>query len=288
MKYSRKNTIPETVKEKIAHDYQNTENSSLKMIADKYGTSVASVTAILDEKNVARNSRGRRKGSTHFVKIDPSLHTEIVKRYENGESTVQLAPEYNVSRQAICDILKKSKSPKYIKASAKRKTLKNLSEETKKKIVEEYIDSKISISKMAEKWDLNSFGLRKILKDAGIEVRAAGFYHTKIHKTEYAAIKKRYLSGERLPSIAKDYDVSPGCVEIVLKKLGVPSQHKKRLQEYYEKCRKVPVQEYKKILKKRNNDKQTVASLSEEYDVSYGGMELILKRAGKMADEGAI
>jgi len=280
MKYSRKNPIPEEIKEQIVNDYQTSENSSLKTVAEKHGTSIASVTAILEHKGIPRNARGRRKGSVHIVKINPSLYPEIIERYNNGESTVVLAPAYDVSRQAICDILKKTKCSRYVAMSEKRNAHKNLPTSIKNEIIGDYKDSKMSSLKLSDKWDINPFAIRTVLKDAGFNIRAGGFYHTKIEKSEYPKIEARYVSGERLPVIADDYGVSAGCIESILKKRKVKSQHKKRLSEYYEKCRKVPVSEYKAILQKLK-DKQTIVSLSEEYNVSYGGMQLIIKRAKK-------
>lgn len=120
-----------------------------------------------------------------YVGIRADLWTdyfdEICKEYRSGSSLRSLADKYGCDVVTIIGLLKsvnikiRTVSEHYKVVDHWRKGSKSISEEFKKKIIDEYLNSTIPVYKLAKKYKTSEPTLRKMLRENNIKFREVGF-----------------------------------------------------------------------------------------------------------------
>ena len=145
------------------------------------------------------------------MKINDS---ELVERYNKGESGTRIAKDLGVSKNKIYRRLRKLDIRVRTNAEGNRKVWMSAEELTKR-----YVDDKQSGMKIAKALGVEQSTIFQALRRFGIRVRTSAEAHRSAHPGAEELIK-RYET-QSAYSIAKDLGVSHAIVYEWLKKLGV-------------------------------------------------------------------
>lgn len=250
------------IEQQIADEYEKVKSS--KPIAEKYKCNKMLVLKIARAYG-KKISRGYPKGtvlSDARRKIPLTEYPVIIRAYtENKESAGVIAKRYEVSREFICQILRKKNIPRRTnttpelkcqaivqdyeqgfllaevakKHSRQRCTIKRilrkrkvkirqeslLTEEQELKIVEKYLRGENS-TELASQYGCSPNTILSTVKKHGAKIRSGkGKYHHRHTKEQQKEIVKLYISGDSALNLAKKFDCCSETIHAVIRRKGI-------------------------------------------------------------------
>lgn len=209
-------------KDDIIQRYQNGE--SARSIARSYKAHSGVIIGILEHFNIPL----RIWSNSANVKIAYNQSSLILKRYLDGDSIIQIAKDYNVSRTPIQTILKQNNikiRPK--EESANYKNRKSVYEDIEI-IINRYLN-KESTKEICKDYGVSDRFILKVLKENKVPIRKGGRI---VGRTVIKARKlriwnnqediiKKYNNKWFIKEIAKYYKCDPTTISNVLKENGI-------------------------------------------------------------------
>lgn len=247
------------------------KGTSAAEIAGELTLSIATVYNTLRDNDVSRRSRGRPKGSFNASgarKIPFEDIPSVIKRYlKDKESITSIAKDYGVSRQAI-DSLLKTRSVHRDKIPFRKIQLADFP-----KVVKKFHAYK-NISKVARDFNVSPVAIVNVLKKEGVK-HDQYVHHLDLTEEQIDLIIARYTNGDFAKDIAKDFELQPYSVWSILNQRGV------RRGGHWPK--KFSLSRYPEF-KKAHNSGLTLEEMATKFDLSVGGVSLILKRIEENAE----
>lgn len=137
---------------------------------------------------------------------------EMVRNYQKGASSKELAREFVVSRGTILDRLRKNSCE--IRKNRVKFTQKQLEE-----IVEKYEEG-VSSAKLAERFGVSQSTILDRLRKSSCEVRPLKYKKANFSKEEIHEMAKNYRQGDTASKLAEDFGVSDTTILRWLKESG--------------------------------------------------------------------
>lgn len=204
-----KNTLPINKLENIYLRYK--EGISIETLAIEYNVKAFSL----------RNQLKKTGFILSNVKIDNREKREIRKKYKNGQSSVDLAKEYNVSHTLINEIL--SNRPNIEKHRHSSKTLKANESKLSSEIIQEIFNKHsngFDIDLIAESLQLTPELVSKVINRR---------IKTNLAEEQIQKLCTEYEKGQKVLFLAKSFDLSEEKVRIILKSRGVKAINANKL-----------------------------------------------------------
>lgn len=155
----------------------------------------------LSKAQVSRLARGATSGRTPLPPaiflLDTLPATEVIARYQSGESTRQLGAAYGCSETTIIAILKRNSIPR---RAGRRIDLPVTDEE----LARRYLEERVELQQLATELGVKPNLVSRRVAAAGVVVPVG---HRRMDLPD-AEIVRRYKAGESANRIAKSYGVS--------------------------------------------------------------------------------
>jgi transposase len=191
-------------KNKVISQYKSGDSG--RKISQEFGISYQTVYDLLKENEVDRRTVEDYKRKK---KVSDANEASIIQLYKDGESSTSLSKKYEVSVGLVLNILKEN--------DVTIRPVKIIKEKEYQKIIDLYVDDKLSTYKIAEKYGVHANTIYAILKK--LEVKLRPKWYKKIMPDQYKKIMARHKKGDSLEEIAKDYDVTPNSIISIIEKV---------------------------------------------------------------------
>lgn len=149
---------------------------------------------------------------------------EVIRRYEDGETTTAIAEDIGVTRKAIVHALKTRGVPirpaAYSQVGQARLSLRALTAEQVAEMVRRYQAGE-SATGLAKDFGVAIDTAIKALRREGVAIRGAGSARA-FSPADDVELGKLYSAGASLADLAAKYDVGTGPVTRAIKRAGVP------------------------------------------------------------------
>jgi Mor family transcriptional regulator len=192
---------------------------------------------------------------------------EIVTKYLDGNSTYKLAKEYDCSRTAIDNILKRENI-------AKRKYTKDLSLD-KEKIIDAYSNEFKSADELAKEYNCAPGSIIYLLRKEGTKIRTGS--EARLKERVFLPAKKisrLYQKGKSAIELSEEYACSPCTIYRILKEGNVKIRN---LSEAQLAKAKTPLNE---IINYYQNENNSISKAAKKYNLDYARVWHILKVKG--------
>jgi transposase len=189
------------------------QNVKVKDLAKEFDVSVAIIYKILHAGGIDIKPQGPQK-------LLSSQHELILQKYKERVSTVKIAKMLNVSRQAICDVLKKH--------NIKRNRCYKMYPAMHNKLIALH-EQGHTIAMIAKKFNVSADTVQRVLKDPsiypnykplnkGTSIRKKSKKRKFVSKKHYGDIIARVEAGENRDAIASEYGVSKMTIYNIVKR----------------------------------------------------------------------
>jgi len=237
-------------------------------IADKLAINISQVYYVLRNNDIQRRSRGCPKGffsSSGRKKIPFEDIPSVIRRYiAKKESITSIAKDYGVSRQAI-DGLLKTRSIHRDKIPFRK-----IQPEAFPMVIKKFHEYK-NISRVAKDFSVAPGVIVSVLKSQNIKHDQYA-HRLDLSSKQIKRIIARYQKGNFAKDIAKGYGLQPYSVWSIL--------HRNNVRRGESKPKKFPLSQYLRFQKAYQRG-LTPQDLAQKYNLSVGGVSLILKRIQK-------
>ncbi|MDC0310551.1 hypothetical protein OAL66_02305 [bacterium] len=180
-------------------------------LAEKYGINDGTVGRYLDEGGVQKRTWSEARGG-----LSNKQKAEVVSRYLDGETSVDIAKDYEVYSSTILCAVKESGNE--IRSLSESKIMKTERDLDIDDIVNRYEKGESAIS-IAEDYPITDAGIRSLLRRQGVEIRDKGTWGDSVRNiidgagnfindrdTEYYIFTIHGYPGILKPGIAHDAD----------------------------------------------------------------------------------
>tara|TARA_Y100000589_G_scaffold247404_1_gene235365 strand:- start:43 stop:1587 length:1545 start_codon:yes stop_codon:yes gene_type:complete len=174
-------------------------------IAKNTNSDPATIRNILIREGAIRRNLSEShldKGRKIFMKDYPN----IIKRYNEGESSSEIAPDYDVHPGTILRILREEK----VEIRTSKENQGGVPEAQYEEVCERYKNGEDGVI-LAEDYGVSTRHIYDILKKNDVEI------YSSVPKSKHKEICNRYINGENTVELAKDFQCDPGTIGDILK-----------------------------------------------------------------------
>lgn len=240
------------------------QSKTIKEIAKKYNVFRATITKILKKNNI-------KIIKVCFVKkVFQEQENKIVELYKQNLSIKEIVLELNLSPSSIIRTLKKYNL--YIKKNKndKKNHIKSIVPEIYHKEIVERYNKGLSISKLAEEFEVHFSTIKRIIDSKNIKVRPSNFYSKKEYSEQEQQVIELYKKGIPISQLQKEFSFKNYVIKKILKKNNIEV----RSPGYYSK--KVTEKEEKEIVK-LYNEGLTKIGVAKHFKLSTTAIDRVLK-----------
>ena len=133
-------------------------------------------------------------------------YPNIIKRYNEGESSSEIAPDYDVHPGTILHILREEK----VELSTSKENQGGVPEAQYEEVCKRYNDGEDGVI-LAEDYGVSTNHIYDILRKNNIEI------YFSVPKSKHKEICNRYINGENTVELSEDYQCDPGTIGDILK-----------------------------------------------------------------------
>ena len=253
--------IPVTQHAAVVKRYLEGENTY--QLGKAYGVSDGTISKLLKSQGVAARSRLEARGG-----IPVSQHADVVRRYLEGKSTIQLGKAYGVAAPTIRQLLKRQG----VTTRSNSEALGGIPVSHHADVVKRYLEGESTLQ-LGKAYGVSNVTISNLLKRQGIAARSISEARGGIPVTQHSEVVERYLEGENTAQLGKAFGIAPTTIRSILKSEGVAMRSLSEVQGG------IPVTHHADVVKRYLEGENTY-QLGKAYGVSNGTISRVLERAG--------
>jgi len=236
--------------------------ATLKVLAEKYGTSEKPIRTLLKNHNINRVDSVRHKK----WKVSLEQRKEIAEKYQGGETAQSLAIQYKVTDPTIKAIL----LDLGIEVRSVSVASGGLTSDQKLQVKDLYEKGK-TIKEIAEIFDMSTPTISGYLGEYQVDIRPGGFPGLSKEQEDEAVY--RYIQGESSVEIAKSLGFTNGYILKVVRERGLATRTLKESKILLAE-KNLDVDE---IIKRYQSGESSI-SIAQDYEVTGQGLIYLLRR----------